>query len=162
VAQVSRVAVDELCGGAVELVERCDALLWRARRAVGRRLQRRGTHGLAQSLNMGQQHVPGVSSGKTSGRTSGSTHGGKSGERGGSARTASSGTEAGAGGGRRLAGKKKERKAAGRAAAAGGGAVNATSLIHDLFRLEYDGPGAQLSGCVLSLEPSIASNRRFL
>ena len=41
-------------------------------------------------------------------------------------------------------------------------AVNASILIRDLFRLEYDGPGAQLSGCVLSSDPAIASNNRFV
>ena len=61
--------------------------------------------------------------------------------------------------GRRLAGKKKQAK---RAAAGAAAEVNASTLIRDLFISEYDGPGAQRSGCILSDDPGIASNRRFL
>ena len=51
--------MESLCGGAIELVERCDALLWRARRAVGRRLLRRGTHAeLARALLAPPQGSP--------------------------------------------------------------------------------------------------------
>ena len=39
--QHARLSVGSLCGSAVELAERCDALLWRARRSVARRTRRR-------------------------------------------------------------------------------------------------------------------------
>lgn len=151
---VSRVRVDQLCGGAVELVERCDALLWRARRAVGRRLQRRGTHALAQSL----AHVPQLERGGEASDEDVSGGGGGSNSSTRARRSSSSSAAGNERDGRRLAGKKKAAKAARSAA----GEVNASTLIRDLFRAEYDGPGAQQSGCILADDPAIASNRRFL
>ena len=161
---VSRVRVEDLCGGAVELVEKCDALLWRARRAVSHRLQRRGAHGLAQSVVLDGLKAGGGGGGGGGGGAAAAGSGGikGGGTKGGGddavADKSSDGSD-GDSSGRRLAGKKKQAK---RAAAGAAAEVNASTLIRDLFISEYDGPGAQRSGCILSDDPGIASNRRFL
>ena len=158
------VRVESLCGGAIELVERCDALLWRARRAVGRRLLRRGTHAeLARALLAPPQGSPlghgasAAGAAKRGGSGSGGSGSGGSGSGGAKsarasapqlAKVSSKGeSKSSSPAGRRLAGAKKEekkRKRAAAAAAAGSGvsprtgvsasAANASTLVRDMIR----------------------------